>query len=96
MEEKLKSIDQEDRATAIRQAILAYLNECPKAMDTFEGIAEWWVMRQQIRLEIQAVCNAIEQLVEQGVLEEFSKHGIQYYRLKESVPLPSGIKDLTH
>jgi hypothetical protein len=81
---------QPGREEALAQLILGYLAECPQSMDTLEGIAEWWVMRQRIRLEVQAVSKALEQLVAQGVLEEFSNQGNQYYRLKEAVPLPSG------
>lgn len=82
MEQKAADIDREGRETALKQAILAYLDECPQAMDTLEGIAEWWVMRQQIRLETEAVTSAVGQLVEQGLLDEVAVINAKYYRLK--------------
>ena len=36
----------------VAKDILAYLAEHPQAMDTLEGIAEWWLMRQHIRVTV--------------------------------------------
>ena len=35
---------EEERVVA--EAVLNYLADCPQAMDTEEGIAEWWLMRR--------------------------------------------------
>ncbi|HJQ32231.1 MAG TPA: hypothetical protein VJ866_08635 [Pyrinomonadaceae bacterium] len=58
------------RETEIAEAIIGYLREHPLAMDTLEGIAEWWLPRYQVKFELQAVERAVRRLVAQGVLEE--------------------------
>jgi len=67
----------------VAQAILSYLAEHPQAMDTLDGIAEWWLIRQQIRVEIEAVAGAIRQLIEQGLLVEIQSGDTRCYRLKD-------------
>ncbi len=37
------------------QAILAYLAEHPRATDTLQGIAEWWVLRRLVQVEVPRV-----------------------------------------
>ncbi|MCI0591574.1 MAG: hypothetical protein L0Y67_08285 [Gammaproteobacteria bacterium] len=69
----------------ISQAILDYLAECPQAMDTLEGIAEWWVMRQAIRVEIQAVAQTVDLMIEQGLLKEISIGGQRYYKMNQDL-----------
>jgi hypothetical protein len=63
-------------------AVAAYLGENPRAMDTLEGIAAWWVPRHQIRLDVERVWRALELLKERGVVEEFSAADVLWYRLK--------------
>ena len=67
----------------VAQAILSYLAEHPQAMDSLDGIAEWWLIRQQIRVEIEAVAGAIRQLIEQGLIEEIQSGDTRCYRLKD-------------
>jgi hypothetical protein len=50
--------------------VLDYLAEHPQAMDTVEGIAEWWVMREQVRVDVRLLERVLHRLTEQGVLEE--------------------------
>ena len=50
--------------------ILAYLAENPDAGDTLEGIAEWWLRNQMIKFEIQAVSEAVANLVAEGLIVE--------------------------
>jgi len=63
-------------------AILHYLAEHPRAMDTFEGIAEWWVMREQVRTEVTHIERAILRLTAQGVIQEVLAGTEVYYRLR--------------
>ena len=68
----------------LEEAIVAYLREHPDAMETREGIAEWWVMRRVVRAEVEAVTRVLGALTERGVLEEVQT-GLQCrYRLKRS------------
>ena len=36
-------------------AVQAYLADHPAAMDTQEGIAEWWLLRQRVQIEVSRV-----------------------------------------
>jgi hypothetical protein len=54
----------------LANAILEYLAEHPQASDSLEGIAEWWIMRQQIRVEVTTVAKVLRQLTQSGLLEE--------------------------
>ena len=64
--------------------ILAYLRECPDAMDTADGVTEWWVMRQRVRAQVEAVARVLESLVARGVLERVESGGLPCYRLKQN------------
>ena len=61
-------------------AILSYLSENRDAMDTLDGIAEWWVLRQQIDIEVRRVARALDALVSEGLIEEYEQGGIRFYR----------------
>jgi hypothetical protein len=62
--------------------ILEYLKERPHAMDTLEGIAEWWLMRQRIRMNVGMLAQVLRRLTERGVLEELGPPNDPRYRLK--------------
>jgi hypothetical protein len=64
----------------LRTLVLAYLDDHPTAMDTIDGIAEWWVLRQQIDIEVRRVSRVLETLVRDGVLEEVTQSGVRFYR----------------
>lgn len=67
----------------LEKAIKMYLAEHPQAMDTLEGISEWWLMRQHIRIEVTTVRKAISRLVKDDVLEEIGTGEKARYRLKK-------------
>jgi hypothetical protein len=71
-------VDEDQVATQI----LDYLKERPEAMDTLEGIAEWWLMRQRIRMDVAMLARVIRRLTERGVLEELGPPDDPRYRLK--------------
>jgi hypothetical protein len=66
--------------TQLRALVLGYLDDHPTAMDTLDGIAEWWVLRQQIEIEVRRVSRVLGTLVRDGVLEEHEQGGIRFYR----------------
>ena len=66
----------------IAEAILRYLAEHPQAMDTVEGIAQWWIMRQQMRVTTTRVTRVLCALTERGLLEELGDGEHRRYRLK--------------
>lgn len=75
------------------EAIIAYLAEHPQASDTLEGIAEWWIMRHQIRVEVNTLKRALLHLTSSGLLE---KTGVGdktrfYLNAERTYPLLDGV-----
>jgi hypothetical protein len=66
----------------IAEAILDYLGEHPRAMDTLEGIAEWWLARYRVSYELEAVKRVVRHLTNEGLLEEISGGQSPLYHLK--------------
>jgi hypothetical protein len=62
--------------------ILAYLTANPEAQDTVEGVAEWWLLEQQIKNQTAAVKIALDDLVSRGfMLEHRGKDNRTHYRV---------------
>jgi hypothetical protein len=55
-----------DRNVALQ--ILKHLVDNPEGMDTLEGIARFWVLRQRIEMNMNEVENAVINLAEEGLL----------------------------
>jgi hypothetical protein len=72
-----EQLDQE-----LADAVLAYLAEHPAAMDTVEGIAEWWLMRQRVRVVVEQVERVLDRQAEDGVLEVVGAGPSRRYRLR--------------
>lgn len=53
-----------------RHYILGYLLDNPDAGDTFDGIAEWWLLSQRIKFETRTVFEAVARLVADGLIVE--------------------------
>lgn len=70
------------REKELTEAILEYLAEHPQASDTLEGIAEWWVMRQQVRVEIKTLAKVLHRLTGSGLLEKVGHGEEALYHLK--------------
>ena len=66
----------------VAAAILGYLEEHPHGMDTLEGIAEWWIARQRVRVQVVTVARVLERLTEGGAVEVVSANGHRLYRRK--------------
>jgi Fe2+ or Zn2+ uptake regulation protein len=77
----MKSDKSSNDDSVLRQAILNYLEEHPDAMEALDGIAEWWIARSQIRVEVEALGRVLEELTQSGVLKEMRVTGKTYYRL---------------
>jgi len=67
---------------AVATAILGYLEEHPRAMDTLEGISEWWIARQQIGVNVATVARVLGRLTERGALEVVTANETRLYRRK--------------
>ena len=66
----------------VADALLDYLAECPDAMDTPRAITDWWVMRQQVRIQVETVARVLNKLVERGLLEQVGTGDERRYRRK--------------
>jgi hypothetical protein len=63
-------------------ALLAYLREHPRAMETVEGIAEWWIPRHRVRVELESLGRALQRLESLGLIERMYLGGDWLYRMK--------------
>ena len=69
----------------IGNEILAYLVDHPNARDTLEGIAEWWLLEQQIKFQTARVKDALSDLVARGlILEKKGSNSHIHYRVNQS------------
>ena len=71
---------QQERELA--ELVLGYLSEHPNGMDTLEGIAEWWIPRQQVRIDVERLARVLQDLIQQGVLERIGPENSSLYRLR--------------
>jgi hypothetical protein len=58
------------REIALRTRVLDYLSEHPQAMDTLDGIAEWWVPLEGESIDRSELKNVLYSLTAEGLLEE--------------------------
>lgn len=58
----------EKNTEKISRMILGYLCKNPDAGDTLEGITRWWLNMERIDLSVKEVAQALESLMEQGVI----------------------------
>lgn len=72
----------------LAELVLGYLREHPHAMDTLSGIAHWWVLRQQIRVDLENLQRALDLLTERGVLEGVGSGEMRRYRLSTQQTAP--------
>jgi hypothetical protein len=65
---------QRDRALSDQLAatILRYLESCPDACDTAEGVCQWWIPQQRYVESTHDVIEALGTLVERGKIETHS------------------------
>jgi hypothetical protein len=70
------------RELVLRELVLRYLAEHPGATDTLEGIAEWWITREQLRVDMQRLTKVLAELVQSRVLEESGTGDGRLYRLR--------------
>jgi len=70
------------RTQEIADHVLDYLKECPGAMDSVEGIAEWWISRAQLRTDVTLLAEVLDQLTTEKVLEQVGDGERRRYRLR--------------
>jgi DNA-binding Lrp family transcriptional regulator len=67
----------------VHDELLAYLREHPNAMDTLKGIAEWWLPRHRVRVEVERVAEALRRLEASGLIERIGAEDCPLYRLRQ-------------
>jgi DNA-binding MarR family transcriptional regulator len=73
--------DTKRREAELAHAVMSYLAEHPQAMDSAQGIAEWWVMREQLQVDVQALVRVLQRLVDEGLIEKVGSPNGPLYRL---------------
>ena len=72
---------EQGRLSAARD-ILSYLQKTPSARDSVEGIAGFWLAREQVDRSIEAVIGGLRFLIERDlVLEKTDVTGRPYYQI---------------
>ena len=67
--------------------IRRYLKGHPKAADTAEGVATWWLLQQRFHDSLLQVTEALEHLVREGTVEILEqRNGKKIYRLRKPDP----------
>ena len=82
MSKPLKQEDLRRTEEETAEAILGYLAEQPRASDTLEGIAEWWIMRHQVRVEVFTLTKILSQLTSSGILAKIGDGDQARYHLR--------------
>ena len=72
----------DDRTCYIANEIEEYLFQHPDAADTIDGIAKWWLTRQQYEHSYETVSMAVEYLLAQGKISKCSQGRKAVYKLK--------------
>jgi Fe2+ or Zn2+ uptake regulation protein len=67
----------------LANAVMGYLAQHPHAMDTVEGIAEWWVT-PKTKVDLEVMRKVLDALTERGLLERIGSGDRSHYRLKRS------------
>jgi hypothetical protein len=74
----------------LARQILRYLQEHPKAQDTVEGIAVWWVSERAIKRWLPQLRKSIAALVAHGYLEKrTARDGRVLYRVARTRQITS-------
>ena len=76
----------DQQALVLARAVMAYLEEHPMAMDTRNGIAEWWVAGRVERVDLQILTAVLEDLTLRGLLVAEGMGEQTRYRMKSPPP----------
>jgi hypothetical protein len=76
------------KLSPLADEILGYLREHPRAQDTVEGIAVWWLAERAIKKWLPQLERSLRSLVRRGVVLEIRRpDGEIVYRLNPPAPL---------
>jgi hypothetical protein len=74
------SAEERRREADLSNAIREYIAAHPHAMDTLEGIAEWWTAGSAGCADLETLARVLERLVQQGLLEQIGSGPRKLYR----------------
>jgi hypothetical protein len=66
----------------IAKDVLEYFLRNPQAADDLEGVARWRLMSQTIYRHVEETSQALDWLVEKGLLTRISRPGSAFFRLQ--------------
>jgi len=73
-----------EKEQEICRLILNYLQKNPKAGDTLEGIARWWLEFERIEVSVDKVQDALDSLLEEGkVRMRKARDGTIFYKTRD-------------
>ena len=71
---------------AIANEIERYLDKHPQAADSDIGISEWWLKRQRIEEDVDAIAAALNYLLENDRIVREQVGGREIYRRSDRTP----------
>lgn len=66
----------------IAKDILSYFLRNPQAADDLEGVARWRLLNQTIHRDVEETSEALDWLVQHGLLTRVSRPGSAFFRLQ--------------
>ena len=72
----------EEYEAELARAVMEYLSQHPRAMDTVNGIVDWWIPAGGVRVDPVSMRRVLDQLVQRGFLERIGQGNYTHYRLK--------------
>lgn len=70
------------KLSPLASKILEYLQTHPRARDSLDGIAEWWLMENDIQRKTTEVKFALKELVSTGLVEEVGDGSCIQYQMR--------------
>lgn len=77
------STDEEQLERTIAGLIMDYLTKHPRAMDTTEGVASWWIASEGLRADLATTQRALEYLVERGSVMKIGEGAHAHFGLRK-------------
>lgn len=67
----------------VKQEIIEHLKTNPKAQDTFDGVVEWWLVRNRVRKGIDLIKAALSELEKEGsVIRTRSTGNVEIFKAR--------------
>jgi hypothetical protein len=84
----------EDEVDSVCDELVGYLQAHPNAMDTLNGIADWWLPLHQVSIGVERVAHALRTLESRGLIERVGSEDRPLFRLRHRMGAPGPV-DIT-